>query len=378
VGLGTFVFIAASVWAKDSSDLAKSRRDNIEKLSFYCAIGRTPILNSAEALTVQPSSQCKFSGPLDTKLDSLSLQPPILNPLLSVSELKMFLQANGVSADGNDPVQFSISGTSFTAATTAYKNLRDPLFHLKAYPPEWGETFVTISTSRQGDLNLFTNFARAHSERNLFWKNPHFLEEQNVLSRRQHPLPYLPIEMASKCDLPKATPHPSLLLVGDLHDPPQSQYFLSLLQTYDYAWVGLEIDHAQEPIYQHFVNSQNPQDEEKDLNFFVRQFPRNIQDNFKNILRLLKTKKATVVFVNSADSYFNFPFTNVSFHGLIVAARNRIWVNNLPDSWTGQAVLFGGLDHFTNFPGSDFQNFAIEKYPGLQMSLVSPFDTCAP
>jgi hypothetical protein len=93
-------------------------------------------------------------------------------------------------------------------------------------------------------------------------------------------------------------------------------------------------------------------------------------------LRKLKAMRTKVVFINSYDAYFNFPYTNVSFHGLIVSARNYLWAQSLPADWQGQAALFGGLDHFTNFPGADFQNFATERFPGLPMTLVNPLETC--
>jgi hypothetical protein len=362
--------LSISAHAKDSTELSQKRRDVLEKTSFYCAIGRNPIEHSEEALKIVPSAQCRFSGPLDTKLDPLVLQTPILNPHLTIQALKEFLTTNGVQVASNN--RFQLGNASFTAQERNYKNLTDRLMRLHGFPPEWGDTFVTISANSTQDVDTFVAFVKAHNGDSLFWTNPHFQDELAVLPRRQHALPYSPIELVSKCQ--PITASPNILLVGDLHDPPQSQYFLTLLQTQKFAWVGLEVDHSQESIYQHFVQT----NDESDLSFFVRQFPRNIQDNFKAIFRLLKSQNAKVVFINSADEYFNFPFTNVGTHGLIMAARNRIWASTLPQTWTGTGVILGGLDHFTSYPGSDFQDFAKDRFPNLTLNLIDPTEDCSP
>jgi len=364
-------WLASSAHAKDSTELANKRRALAESASFYCAIGRNPITTSDEALQIQPTPQCHFSGPLDTKLDPLSLQPPVLNPRLTITQLKDFLTANGVAVSNDN---FQINGASYTIRQRSYKELKDPLFHLHGYPPEWGDTFVTIAANSKQDTATLATFLKSHNTNAIFWRNPHVHDEEATLPRRQHTLPYSPIELVSKCQ-PIATT-PNLLLVGDLHEPAQTQYFLALIQSQKFAWVGLEVDHSQEPIYLHFTQATSPADENADLNFLVRQFPSNVQEKFKTIFRTLKTQGAKVVFINSADEYFNFPFTNVSVHGLIMGARNRVWVRNLPEKWEGTAVLFGGVDHFTNFPGSDFQDFALERYPKLTLNLIDPTETC--
>jgi|GEM_PF-6050984 len=382
IGLCAFMTIFSIVArAEDSTHLAEQRREALHRASFYCSIGREPIANSLEALNVTPNSQCRFNGPLDTELDTKSLQPPLLNPQLTFDALRTFLQQRDLIIVTDEPtrLQFKIaSGEIFTASYVGYKSLKDPLMHLKAYPAEWGEQFLTITAHNPDDLNEVLALAHEHPQNPLFWTNPHYQDEVAVRGRLNAPAPYMPIELVSKCGQPDFSSNvPSLLLVGDLHAPPQSQYFFDLLKKQNFAWVGLEFDHAQYPIYDHFVKATDPAEEEKDLSSLLAQFPRNIQQNFKNIFRSLKASKTPVVFVNSADRYLNFPFTNVGFHGLMMATRNRIWVNSLPASWRGTAALLAGLDHFTNYPGSDFQNFAQERFPGLPMSLINPLETCA-
>lgn len=382
IGLLTLVsLISINARAEDSTRLAESRREILHKTSFYCPIGREPIANSIEALNVTPNSQCRFNGPLDTQLETKSLQPPLVNPRLTFDALRSFLRARDlvIVSDQPNSLQFKIaSGEIFTASYVDHKNLKDPLMHLRAYPPEWGDQFITISTHNPDDFAEVIALAHEHPENPIFWTNPHYQDEVAVRNRLNSPKSYMPLPLISKCGaVDFSAGVPSLLIVGDMHEPPQSQYFLSLLKKQNFAWIGLEFDHSQYPIYEQFVNATNPTDEERDLAILLAQFPRNIQDSFKSILRSLKASKTQVVFVNSADRYFNFPFTNVGFHGLMMAARNQIWANTLPNSWSGTAVLFAGLDHFTNYPGSDFQNFAQERFPGLPMSLINPLETCA-
>ncbi|MGZ3721905.1 MAG: hypothetical protein ACXVA9_03170 [Bdellovibrionales bacterium] len=381
--LASLLFFASSAFAVDSTQLALDRRSALEKISFYCPIGRSPILSSVEALTIVPNAQCKFSGPLDTRIDPLSLQPPFLNPLLKIQDLKNFVVANGgtVSSDTGDSFRFQIGGGPvLTAARTHYKKLKDSLLNLRAYPPEWGDYFTTVSAARHDDLNSLVGLARANPQAGIFWTNPHYQEELAVLPRLQTPKPYLPIELVSKCGPLGSAPSPSasrsLMIVGDLHNPPQSAFFLSLLQVRKFSWVGLELGQEQQVLWQQFYDTADAGVENQLLQFFVERFPANIQDNFKNIMRALKSTRVKTVFINSYDNYFSFPYTNVSMHGLIVAARNYFWVQTLPTNWSGEAVILGGLDHFTNFPGSDFQNFASERFPGLPMTLVNPLEVC--
>src|SRR3954468_5736894 len=108
-----FIFLLTpSAFALDSTQLASDRRSALEKISFYCPIGRNPIFSSAEALAITPTAQCKFSGPLDTRIDYLSLQPPFLNPLLPLQDLKSFVVANGgtILSDSGDSFRFQMSG----------------------------------------------------------------------------------------------------------------------------------------------------------------------------------------------------------------------------------------------------------------------------
>lgn len=381
IGLSLLLLVnALTARAEDSTRLAESRREALHKASFYCPIGREPIASSLEALNVRPNAACKFNGPLDTKIETANLQPPLLNPRLTLESLKAFLLQRELVIVSDQPssLQFKIaSGEIFTASYVNYKSMKDPLLHLKGYPPEWGDQFVTISSHNPSDLYEVVALGQEHPESPLFWSNPHYQEEVSVRRRLDSPKPYLPLPLVSRCtDTDFSSAVPSLLIVGDLHNPPQSSYFLDLLKKQKFAWVGLEFDRAEYPLYEQFVNAPNAGEEERVLTVLLAQFPKNIQENFKNIFRYLKANKIEVVFVNSADRYFNFPYTNIGFHGLIMATRNQIWANALPSSWSGAAVLFAGLDHFTNYPGSDFQDFARERYPGLPMSLINPLETC--
>ncbi len=115
-------------------------------------------------------------------------------------------------------------------------------------------------------------------------------------------------------------------------------------------------------------------DEDGPLERLTNRQTKDIKDNFKAIVRVAKSRGTPVILLDYNEAYFNFPFTNTSFHGRVIATRNALWAERLPAQWSGPAVLFAGLDHFAAIPNADFQNFALERFPGLEMKLVNPLE----
>ena len=383
--LSLLIFLSANASAKDSTELAEGRLRDISKISFFCETGREPILSSAAALTITPSRNCRFSGPLDTKRDRLHLQPPFLNPTLSLEELKNIVRGWGanIESETSTSFRFALPGSApLTAERLESRKLTDPLFHLHAYPETWGSEFTVITASREQDFEPFLSLAKSHLDAGIFWNNPQFTEELKVRPRLTGVRKHLPIEMLSKCqfgqDWGGFGARPSLLFVGDFHRGEDAKFFYAVLQSKSYAWVALEFARDRQPQLDRFMATADAAEEESLLSVIISRIPKDTREPFKDLLRLLKSRKIKTFFMDYHQSYFNFPYTNVAFHGLVIGARNLLWVNTFPASWQGIGVVISGLDHYTNVPGSDVQNFAQERYPGVEMRLINPLEKCQP
>ena len=379
------VIFSAKAFAKDSTELAEGRLRDISKISFFCKVGREPIRSSAAAFDIKPTSSCNFGGILDTKRDRLHLQPPFLNPTLSMEALKVFVKGQGavVDSENSTSFRFTIVGAApLTVERLNYRKMTDTLFHLHAYPEAWGSEFTVMTASREQDFEPFLDLVKAHPDTGIFWNNPHFAEESKVRSRLDGIRKYLPIEMVSKCqfgqDWGDFGARQSLLFVGDMHRGEDAKYFYSVLQTKPYAWVALEFTRDRQPQLDRFFAATDVAEEDALLTAILSRNTKDTREPFKDILRLLKSRKIKTFFMDYHQPYFNFPYTNVAFHGLVIGSRNALWVGTFPASWQGIGVVISGLDHYTNVPGSDVQNFAQERFPGVDMRLINPLEKCQP
>ena len=382
--LPTF-FIAGIAEAKDSRDLSETRLKREKETSFYCPIGRSPMLDSSDGWKIKAIPDCTFGGPLDTKINRLKLEAPILNPLLTLPALKNLLPKMNCSIenDSGNSVRFRMpNGESLVANQISPREMQDPLFHFNVIPFSWGQTFISIGATQAIDTQNFIDLAKRLPGNPLFWTNPHFEEEKIALPRLMGPRPYLPVNLLSKCndgtDWKSFGGQQSVLLVGDLHDPPQAAFFRTLLDLKSFAWVGLEIPYDFEPQLKAFLETDDIQEENRQLFLITYRYPKNLVGPTQDILKTLKFKKIQIILIDAADSYFNFPFTDLGAHGLMTAMRNQFWANRLPARWQGTGVILGGLDHFLVTPAADFQNFALERFPGIDLGLIDPNEKCQP
>jgi hypothetical protein len=369
--------------ANDSREVSAERRKFYAETSFYCNIGRTPLKSSADAWTIHSPDSCAFSGPLDTKLNPLKLEPPILNPTLTIDELVAFISAFGLSFQRlqTDELRFQLpTGQWLTATTVPSRDMVDKLFHFGSYPTAWGNSFVSITAADSKSIRAFITLSNSHGSP-IFWENPHLLDEQNVISRLQGPRNYMPLELLSRCSPGNAWRdfggQRSLLLVGDMHSGAETLFLLSMIKEKPFAWVGLEMTRDRESLLNAFLAANEPSSEEEKLTALLSRSPKNVVDAAKSLMRELKALKTKIVLIDYEEKYFNFPYTSTAFHGLIVAARNLMWVNRLPKTWSGVGVILGGLDHFTVTPAADFQDFASERFPNLDMALINPLEKCS-
>ena len=367
-----FAFGQAAL-AKDSQELSKQRRQIYAGIDFYCQIGRQPIATSDQAWAIQPSAACSFNGPLDTKINRLSLQPPVLKPWLTMAELGAVLQARGARFD--DGAIELPSGTRLMVRLSDYRDLADNLMKLAAYPVGWSSPFITINADRAADITEFVAFTAGSD---LFWTNPYVREETSALPRLQGDRPYLPVNLVSKCNDEWKTfgGAQSLLLVGDLHSAKETDYFTQLVQQRSFAFVALEMASNWQSFIDDYFATKDPVAEASDLAFLVSRHSKDVQASAKAMFVVLKRLHVPVVLMDYQEDYFNFPYTSTGFHGLIMATRNSLWVNHLPASWVGTGALLGGVDHFAVTPNADFQNFALERFPALELGLVNPYEAC--
>ena len=244
---------------------------------------------------------------------------------------------------------------------------------LTAYPPEWGGSFLSISG---GGLPAFQKLAKVMAGSALFWRNPHLKEEQQVRPRFEGPRQHLPLQMVSKCDMGAiASVRAPFLFVGDMHTVPDAQFLLRVLNARPFAWIALEITRDRVPDYNAFLAA-GAAEEEALLAKIVNRIPNDTAGLFKDVLRFAKGRGLKVVFMDYSEPYFNFPFTDTSFHGAVIGTRNLLWVSQFPSAWSGTGLVFGGLAHFTDTPGADVQNFTSERFPGAQMLFVNPLEKC--
>lgn len=357
--------LLALAGAPDTTDLFRQRQEELARIPFFCTVGRQPVASSVEALSVVPTSACRFQGPLDSVRDPLRLEPPFLDPRLAPEAVRAIV---GAGPDG----VFALDGERFQLAVVSDVALHDTLFHLRAHPPEWGTRFASIALPRADAATLLA--ARFPS---LFWANPYFDAERSVLPRllaanRQHRA----VPLRSKCAPPGD--RPGLLFVGDLHRVPDAEFFLSLVNANSFAFAALEVNTDRQPSLEAFLSATTPAAEEAPLADLTEPFPRELVPPFHAIFRALKARGTPIVLMDYARPYFNFPYTNTAFHGLPIATRNQLWVSRLPGSWEGTGVLFGGRDHFLDMPGADVQDFARERFPGASFAFVNPSEACTP
>ena len=371
--------------AKDSRELSDARLKEERETSFYCPIGRDPMLDSSGAWQIKAIPGCTFAGPLDTKINRRILEPPVLNPLLQWNEFKAALQKMNclIESDSGSSLRFRLpGGATLAASLIAPKQMQDPLFHFNVIPFSWGQSFISISASQPADIETFMGLAKNLPGNPLFWSNPHFEDEKAVLPRLVNKREYTPLSLVSKCgdghEWKNFGGPQSLLLVGDLHNPPQAAFFRQVLDQKSFAWVGLESAFDFAPQLETFLSTQDPTVEEQQLFLLTYRYPKNLIASTKDIFHKLKSLKVKIILIDSADRYFNFPFTNLGSHGLMTAMRNQYWANSLPAHWSGTGVILGGLDHFLVTPSSDFQDFALIRYPGLEMGLIDPNEKCQP
>lgn len=362
--MGTFLFLwAISAWAaNDSRDLAEARLKERDKVSFYCVVGRQPIPFSSQALSVAPDAQCKFKGPLDTVRDKLSLQPPFLNPYLRIEDAQAFVR------------EANIAGMS--ARRVPFSGLKDPLMRFGSYPVEWGLEFTVIQASSQSALAAFIQMSAENKE--LYWANPHFEIETRVVSRLTAKNSHRPLPLTPRCTTPNLNSTRGILFVAEMHRPEDANYLLNLVSQLQFAWLGLEISRDFNPPLQTFLGTSDWIVEERALDKILSRIQTNRLATMKSILRSAKAQRMPVVLMDYAQSYFNFPYTNTQFHGLAMATRNKMWVDSFPANWSGTGVVFAGLAHFTETPGSDVQDFLSEKYGAVDSTLINPLEICSP
>ena len=369
-------------FAADSSALSAERIRFFQSASFYCPLGRAPIRHSDDAWQIRPSAECTFNGPLDTKINRRRLEPPVLNPQLTLATLKAALVGAGIAVNDNgQSISFSLGarGVVYSANLVESKKLTDPLFSYGAMPSEWGKNFVTIAAPTEAAINDLVAGARQRSIP-LFWENPHFFNELGTYAfmterpnARHSPLP-----LVSNCSKEWINfgGQRSLLYVGNMHTPPSLDLLRSILAERDFPFAALEFHRNHEGSLRDFLAATNAADEEKSLAHILESMPNDTVASWKLILRTLKAKGTPLILMDYQRPYFNFPYTNTSFHGLIMATRNALWSNQLPREWSGTGLVFAGLDHVLVTPGADFQNMVWNRLGMLEIGLVNPLEKC--
>jgi len=372
---------AVQSFAEDSTALFEQRRKELTRINFWCETGRAPILTSLEALNVVPSKSCTFSGPLDSKISPRLLEPPFLNPLLRLDSLRDFILKSGgsIESESVSRVQFRFGGERYAASLIQFKQLKDTYLRLGFYPSAWGTSFVSISGDSTIAIRKFAEAANLNASTVFSWMNPQFNEEAAIWPRMTSgPRQYMPVELVPRCQVHQVW-NPSskaILLVGDTHSPRDTQYLLNLIQTLPMAFAELEISNDYEPVLKEFLEAKTAQEENPRLDRIVGRLPNEIKDDFRNILRTLKRRQIPIILMDYRESYLNFPFTNTAFHGAVIAQRNKLWTDRLPSTWSGSGVILAGIDHFTEVPGLDLQNFLSERFPGVTLGLVNPYEEC--
>ncbi|MGZ3705287.1 MAG: hypothetical protein ACXWR1_13690 [Bdellovibrionota bacterium] len=364
------LLLALAAHAADTTALYLERQKEIAQIPFFCPIGRAPIETSFDALAVRPSDACRFSGPLDTKRNPLLLEPPFLNPAFSLGALGDLLRSEGIllGADGS----FRVGSESLHARVLDATKLKDELFHLRAYPAQWGRSFLSIAADRETGIAAFAALAKPHA--GAFWPNPYFSQERSALPRLQGERHHSALTLLSKCrDL---GPLPHLLFVGDMHRGEDSAYFRALAEKTDLAFAALEVNRDKQNQLDSFLAAGSPEAEQAALDQLTDRFPKEMIHPFQEIFLTLKAKRVPMILMDYVQEYFNFPYTNTAFHGLPIAMRNQLWTNSLPATWNGTGVVFAGRDHFLDIPSADLQDFAAARFPGVQMAFVNPLEKC--
>lgn len=358
--------------ATDTTPLFEQRRKELQNTPFFCAIGRDPVRDSFEAWNVQPSAQCRFNGPIDTKRDPRRLEPPFLNPNFHLVDLQKALAGEGVALELGG--KFQLGGDTFAATETDEANLLDPYFHFHIHLPSWGTRFLTIQAGRAAGITALLALLRKHPE--SFWRNLYEPEEEIVKPLLERPnQEHGAIPLRSKCE-PLAAPLPQLLVVGDLHRAADAAWTDQLVQSHDFAFAALELNADKQSSVDAFLAAGTAADEDRALDGITDNYPKDVIAPYRAMLRTLKAHRVPIVLIDCLEEYFFFPFTDTGFHGLPIAMRNRLWASRLPESWAGTALLFAGRDHFLDIPGADFQDFARARFPGLTMEFVNPAESC--
>jgi hypothetical protein len=352
----------------DTTPLYLERKKQLDGTPFFCPIGRPPLDNTIQALSFVPGPDCRYNGPLDSVRDPVRLEPPFLNPALRVQDISAMLSAAGVALGGDG--RFTVAGEGFTIRAVNYKYLKDVLFHFGAFNSGWGPVFPSIVADRASGV-----FAFAKTFPTAFWANPHVEQERAVLpwlqrtGRTHTALPLIP-----KCG--DYGPLPHLLIVGDMHRGEDSIYFEAVVRKYNFSFVALELVQDKQSAMDTFLAAQDATSEEAPLASLTDGYPKDVIGPYHSLLRALKAKHTQIVVMDRVQAYFNFPYTDLGFNGLPLAARNLVWASRLPAAWDKPAALFAGRDHFLDLPSADFQDFARARFPGLEMSLVNPMEVC--
>ncbi|MGZ3695862.1 MAG: hypothetical protein ACXWQO_17355 [Bdellovibrionota bacterium] len=378
-----YLFALAPAFATDSTALSEARRKQLAETSFYCPVGRDPMQDSSDAWNIHPIPGCNFNGPLDTKINRFKLEAPVLNPLLSMGDLKAGLQKLGVAIEGESSVSFHFrlnGGQSFSVSLIAPKEMQDPLFHFNVIPKAWGTQFLSIQAAQAGDIPALIALARTLPGNPFFWNNPHFAEEVKVLPHLVGNHSYTPLPLLSKCENGKEwrafDGRRALLIVGDLHNASEANFFRTVLESRNFAWVALEMKQDLQPALAAFLQAGSASAEDQALDALTLHYPKEVVEPTRTNLRILKAKNSKIILLDTTSAYTNFPFTNVAFHGLVISTRNSVWAARLPEDWNGTGLMLGGLDHFIETPGSDFQDFVLDGFSGATFGLISPYDSC--
>lgn len=372
---------AMQSFAEDSTALFEKRRKELTSISFWCETARAPMASSLEGLNISATKSCTYGGPLDTKIVPRVLEPPLLNPALRLDVLRDFVLKAGGSVESQSATRlaFRFLGERYVANVIPFKQLKDTYMRLGFYPASWGSNFTSITADSATGIRRFAEAAQNQAPLTFSWVNPHYAEEEAIWPRMTGgPRQYLPVELVPRCQVP-AKWNPTgraLLLVGDRHTPRDTQYFLNLIQTLPMAFVELEITNDNEPVLKEFLDAKTASEENSRLDKLIARLPNEIADDFRNIFRTLKRRQIQIILMDYRESYLNFPFTNTAFHGSVIALRNKLWADRLPASWNGYGVIMAGIDHFAEVPGHDLQNFLVERYPGISLGLVNPYDSC--
>lgn len=367
--------------AEDSTAIFEKRRKDLKGIDFWCETARAPMASSLEGLNFSPGKSCTYGGPLDTKIVPRILEPPLLNPTLRLDVLRDFILRAGGSIENESAsrLAFSFLGERFVANVISYKQLKDTYMRLGFYPSGWGQDFVSISANSPAGVRRFAEAAQSQAPMVFSWANPHYAEEAAIWPRLTGgPRAYLPVELVPRCQV-AAKWNPAgraLLLVGDTHVSRDTQYFLNLIQNLPMAFVQLEISNDFESILKEFLEARTPAEENLRLDKIVARLPNEITEDFRNIFRTLKRRQIQIILMDYREPYLNFPFTNTAFHGSVIALRNKLWADRLPATWNGYGVIMAGIDHFAEVPGHDLQNFLVERFPGITLGLVNPYENC--